>query len=168
MRRKSCQFMLVLFLIYLILLVWIILFKLQFSIHDLDMVRSVNFIPFYYDKEIGTEFHLKEVFENLLIFVPMGIYLQMLLPKGRFHGKLAVIAGTSLLLETAQYVLAIGRSDITDLLTNTTGGLLGLALYCIIARLLRNRERADKLFLVLAVIASVIVIGLLALLMFLN
>ena len=168
MRRKSCQFMLILFLIYLILLVWIILFKLQFSIHDLDMVRSVNFIPFYYDKEIGTEFHLKEVFENLLIFVPMGIYLQMLLPKGRFHGKLAVIAGTSLLLETAQYVLAIGRSDITDLLTNTTGGLLGLALYCIIARLLRNRERADKLFLVLAVIASVIVIGLLALLMFLN
>jgi len=168
MRRKSCQFMLVLFLIYLILLVWIILFKLQFSIHDLDMVRSVNFIPFYYDKEIGTEFHLKEVFENLLIFVPMGIYLQMLLPKGRFHGKLAVIAGTSLLLETAQYVLAIGRSDITDLLTNTTGGLLGLALYCIIARLLRNRERADKLFLVLAVIASVIVIGLLALLLFLN
>lgn len=168
MRRKSCQFMLVLFLIYLILLVWIILFKLQFSIHDLDMVRSVNFIPFYYDKEIGTEFHLKEVFENLLIFVPMGIYLQMLLPKGRLHGKLAVIAGTSLLLETAQYVLAIGRSDITDLLTNTTGGLLGLALYCIIARLLRNRERADKLFLVLAVIASVIVIGLLALLLFLN
>ena len=132
------------------------------------MVRSVNFIPFYYDKEIGTEFHLKEVFENLLIFVPMGIYLQMLLPKGRFHGKLAVITGTSLLLETAQYVLAIGRSDITDLLTNTTGGLLGLALYCIIARLLRNRERADKLFLVLAVIASVIVIGLLALLLFLN
>ena len=168
MRRKSCQFMLVLFLIYLILLVWIILFKLQFSIHDLDMVRSVNFIPFYYDKEIGTEFHLKEVFENLLIFVPMGIYLQMLLPKGRFHGKLAVIAGTSLLLETAQYVLAIGRSDITDLLSNTTGGLLGLALYCIIARLLRNRERADKLFLVLAVIASVIVIGLLALLLVLN
>ena len=167
MRRKSCQFMLILFLIYLILLVWIILFKLQFSIHDLDMVRSVNFIPFYYDKEIGTEFHLKEVFENLLIFVPMGIYLQMLLPKGRFHGKLAVIAGTSLLLETAQYVLAIGRSDITDLLTNTTGGLLGLALYCIIARLLRNRERADKLFLVLAVIASVIFIGLLALLLFL-
>ena len=132
------------------------------------MVRSVNFIPFYYDKEIGTEFHLTEVFENLLIFVPMGIYLQMLLPKGRFHGKLAVIAGTSLLLETAQYVLAIGRSDITDLLSNTTGGLLGRALYCIIARLLRNRERADKLFLVLAVIASVIVIGLLALLLFLN
>ena len=98
----------------------------------------------------------------------MGVYLQILLPKCRLHAKLIIIAGTSLLLEAAQYVLAIGRSDITDLLTNTAGGLLGLALYCIVARLLRNRERADELFLILAVIVSVIVIGLLALILFMN
>lgn len=168
MKRKLKRLVPVLFLIYLALLVWIILFKLQFSLHDLDTVRSVNFIPFYYDKEIGTAFHLKEVLENLLIFVPMGVYLQILLPKCRLHAKLIIIAGTSLLLEAAQYVLAIGRSDITDLLTNTAGGLLGLALYCIVARLLRNRERADELFLILAVIVSVIVIGLLALILFMN
>ncbi len=136
-----------------------ILFKLQFNINDLDTVRSINLIPFYYDKEIGTAFHLKEVLENLLIFVPMGIYLQMLLPKCRFHGKLIIIAGTSLLLEGAQYVLAIGRSDITDLITNFMGGLLGLALYGMMARLLKNRETADKLFFILAVIVSVVVVG---------
>ncbi|MDY5475968.1 MAG: VanZ family protein [Enterocloster clostridioformis] len=158
----------VLFLIYLALLVWIVLFKLQFSIHDLDTVRSINLIPFYYDKDVGTAFHLKEVLENLLLFVPMGIYLQMLLSKWRFHGKLIIIAGTSLLLEMVQYVLAIGRSDITDLLTNTAGGFLGLALYCIVAWLLRKRERADKLFFVLAVIASVVVIGLLAFILLMN
>lgn len=158
----------VLFLIYLALLVWIILFKLQFSIHDLDTVRSINLIPFYYDKDVGTAFHLKEVLENLLLFVPMGIYLQMLLSKWRFHGKLIIIAGTSLLLEMVQYVLAIGRSDITGLLTNTAGGFLGLALYCIVAWLLRKRERADKLFFVLAVIASVVVIGLLAFILLMN
>ena len=106
--------------------------------------------------------------ENLLIFVPMGIYLQMLLPKRRLHIKLIIIAGTSLLLEALQYVLAIGRSDITDLLTNTAGGLLGLVLYCIVARLLGNRVRADKLFLILAVIVSAIVIGLLALILLMN
>lgn len=158
----------VLFLIYLALLVWIVLFKLQFSIHNLDTVRSINLIPFYYDKDVGTAFHLKEVLENLLLFVPMGIYLQMLLSKWRFHGKLIIIAGTSLLLEMVQYVLAIGRSDITDLLTNTAGGFLGLALYCIVAWLLRKRERADKLFFVLAVIASVVVIGLLAFILLMN
>ena len=112
--------------------------------------------------------NLKEVLENLLLFVPMGIYLQMLLSKWRFHGKLIIIAGTSLLLEMVQSVLAIGRSDITDLLTNTAGGFLGLALYCIVAWLLRKRERADKLFFVLAVIASVVVIGLLAFILLMN
>jgi len=141
---------------------------LQFNINDLDTVRSINLIPFYYDKEIGTAFYLKEVLENLLIFVPMGIYLQMLLPKCRFHGKLIIIAVTSLLLEVAQYVLAIGRSDITDLITNFMGGLLGLALYGMMARLLKNRETADKLFFILAVIVSVVVVGFLALILFLN
>ena len=168
MKRKSKRVVPVLFLVYLALLIWIIVFKLQFSICDLDKVRSVNLIPFYYDEEIGIAFHLKEVLENLLIFVPMGIYLQMLLPKCRFYGKLIIIAGTSLLLEAAQYVLAIGRSDITDLLTNSMGGLLGLALYGMTARLLRDRAKTDKLFFVLAVTASIVVIGFLTFILFLN
>ena len=71
MKGKQKFLVSVLFLIYLALLVWIILFKLQFNINDLDTVRSINLIPFYYDKEIGTVFHLKEVFENLLIFAQM-------------------------------------------------------------------------------------------------
>ena len=64
MKRKSNYLATILFFIYLALLIWIILFKLQFSIHDLDKMRSVNFIPFYYDKEIGVAFHLTEILEN--------------------------------------------------------------------------------------------------------
>lgn len=165
MKRKQKFYVPVLFLIYLALLIWIILFKLQFNISDLDTVKSINFIPFYYDKEVGAGFHIKEVLENLLIFVPMGIYLQILLPKCRLHSKLIIITGISLLLEMAQYILAIGRSDITDLLTNTAGGLLGIALYCIVTRLLKSREKANKLFLVLATIASILIVGLLAFLL---
>jgi glycopeptide antibiotics resistance protein len=168
MNKKLKPWVSVFFLIYLALLIWIILFKLQFSISDLDTLRSVNLIPFRYDNEIGVGFHIKEVLENLLIFVPMGIYLQMLLPESRFHVKLVTIAGTSLLLETAQYILAVGRSDITDLLTNTAGGLLGIALYGIVVQLLKSRFRADKLFFILAVITSAAVVGLLALLLFAN
>lgn len=70
MKRKSNCLATILFLIYLALLVWIILFKLQFSISDLDKVRSINLIPFHYDKEVGAAFHLTEVLENFLIFVP--------------------------------------------------------------------------------------------------
>ena len=87
MKRKSNCLATILFLIYLALLVWIILFKLQFSISDLDKVRSINLIPFHYDKEVGAAFHLTEVLENFLIFVPMGIYLQMLLPRTKLYGE---------------------------------------------------------------------------------
>lgn len=66
-----------LFAVYMVLLVWIILFKLQLSIHDLDTVRNINLIPFHYENEIGMNFHLKEVLENIGIFIPFGIYLCM-------------------------------------------------------------------------------------------
>lgn len=168
MKRKSNCFVTILFLIYLALLVWIILFKLQFSISDLDKMRSVNFIPFYYDKEIGVAFHLTELLENVLIFVPMGIYLQMLLPKVKLYVKIMMIAGTSFLLETMQYILAVGRSDITDVLTNATGGLLGIAVYSIVARLIGNRIKVNRLFSILAGIVSVVVIGLLSFILFAN
>lgn len=168
MKRKSNCFVTILFLIYLALLVWIILFKLQFSISDLDKIRSINFIPFHYDKEIGAAFHLTEVLENFLIFVPMGIYLQMLLPRTKLYVKFMLIAGTSFLLETMQYILAVGCSDITDVLTNAAGGLLGLAVYSIAAWLIGNRIKANRLFSILAGIVSVVVIGLLGFLLFAN
>lgn len=43
----------VLFVVYMALLVWIILFKLQFSISELDTIRGINLIPFYYDNEVN-------------------------------------------------------------------------------------------------------------------
>jgi glycopeptide antibiotics resistance protein len=46
-----------------------------------------------------------------------------------FWRKLASILVFSLAAETAQFVFAIGASDITDLITNTIGGALGLVLY---------------------------------------
>ncbi len=168
MKRKTKCLVPILFCVYLALLVWIILFKLQFSISDLDTIRSINLIPFYYDKEIGAAFHITEVLENILIFTPMGIYINMLLPKSNFLTKLLTIIGTSLLLEISQYALAVGRSDITDLLTNTAGGLLGIAVYSMMAKLLGSRSKADKLFTVTATIVSVIVIGLLAFILLAN
>ena len=107
MKRKSNCFVTILFLIYLALLVWIILFKLQFSISDLDKVRSINFIPFHYDKEIGAAFHLTEVLENFLIFVPMGIYLQMLLPRTKLYVKFMMVGALTGLLAGIYYGLEL-------------------------------------------------------------
>lgn len=40
--------------------------------------NSLNLIPFHYDREIGTYFHITEILENILIFVPFGMLLKIL------------------------------------------------------------------------------------------
>lgn len=167
-REKSNFLVPFLFIIYMVLLVWIILFKLQFSISELDTIRSVNFIPFHYDNEIGIRFHLTEVLENVAIFAPLGIYLCMLKHEPKFTVKLMFIVGTSLALEVFQYILSIGRSDITDLITNTCGGLLGIAIYSILVKLFRSRRRTNKFITIIASIVTVLVIGGLAVLLIVN
>ena len=137
----------ILFLLYLALLIWIILFKLQFSILDLDRVREINLIPFYYEHEVT--FHATEVLQNVLIFMPFGIYLCLLLPKSRFGVKLLLISAVSLLLEICQYVLAIG-------------------LYKAAIRLFRNKKRVDQVIIISAAIVTVIVGGGLLLLLAAN
>lgn len=167
-REKSNFLVPFLFIIYMVLLVWIILFKLQFSISELDTIRSINFIPFHYDNEIGIRFHLTEVLENVAIFAPLGIYLCMLKHEPKFPVKLMFIVGTSFALEVFQYILSIGRSDITDLITNTCGGLLGIAIYSILVKLFRSRKRTNKFITIIASIVTVLVIGGLAVLLIAN
>lgn len=157
MKKKSYYIASILFLLYLVLLIWIILFKLQFSITALDRVREINLIPFYYKEEIS--FHATEVLENVLIFVPFGIYLCLVFQRSRLRSKLLFIAGMSMLLEVCQYVLAVGRSDITDLITNISGGLIGIFLYNTVVRLFHNQRRIDQIIIISAPIVTVVVGG---------
>ena len=157
MKKKSYYIASILFLLYLVLLIWIILFKLQFSITALDRVREINLIPFYYKEEIS--FHATEVLENVLIFVPFGIYLCLVFQRSRLRSKLLFIAGMSMLLEVCQYALAVGRSDITDLITNISGGLIGIFLYNTVVRLFHNQRRIDQIIIISATIVTVVVGG---------
>ena len=167
-KEKTCFLVPLLFVIYMVLLVWIIVFKLQFSISELDIVRSINLVPFYYGNEIGVRFHLTEILENVVIFAPLGIYLCMLKHEPKFPIKLIFILGTSFALEVLQYIFAIGRSDITDLLTNTCGGMLRIAIYIMLARLFRSRKLANKVIAIIAAIVTVLVTGGLAVLLIAN
>ena len=65
----------IVFGIYLFLLVWLVLFKFATSLSELPSIRGINLIPFYYDQETGT--HLKEVLYNIIVFIPLGVYVQI-------------------------------------------------------------------------------------------
>lgn len=161
--RKTCF----LLGIYCIFLVWIILLKLSFSIADLKMLvgeRSVNFLPFYYANE--TDFHLNEMIMNVIIFIPIGIYLKMM----DVDSKKAVLYGfvLSFGLELCQFTFKIGASDITDLLTNTTGTAIGVSLYLLSRKVFKNRDKLDKVIQIMALIATVLLGSLLLLLVLVN
>ena len=53
----------------------------------------------------------------------------MLIGAWSFGRKLLAVVALSVTYEVLQYVLAIGASDITDVITNTLGGAAGLLLF---------------------------------------
>lgn len=127
------------FAVYLVLLAWLVLFKFETNLSRMEHIRGINLIPFYYDTEVSLMLHAKEVSYNVLIFVPLGVYVCMFRPKWSMVKKLLPGFALSLLFEALQYIFAIGATDITDLITNTLGGALGIALFLLLQRLFKKR-----------------------------
>lgn len=159
MKKKPLYLVPILFTLYLLLLVWIILFKLQFSLGDVDPARSVNLVPFAYDGGVTLRAHIIEMLQNFALFIPFGVYLCMFRREPKLWVKLLLPFAASLLLEVAQYVFSAGRSDVTDLIMNGCGGALGLLVHAAAVRLFRGRERADAVITALAASATVFVTG---------
>ena len=141
----------VLFAVYLIFLVWCILFKLEFSLSHIETTRAYNFIPFHYEDGHNIAFHFSEVVDNILIFIPAGVYLSLIFKKMPLWGKAILIFAASLALECSQYILAVGSFDITDLITNTVGGLIGIGF--------RDKGDAEKVISVLIDVFTVLLVG---------
>lgn len=156
----------ILFVIYLAALVWIILFKMALSPEQLSHLRSINLIPYGSSAIVNGKLDVTELFYNVLAFVPLGIYLSMIMSKKGFLKKVAMIAGVSLLLEVLQYILAVGTSDITDLINNTIGGIIGVLIYLFLYFLLGRRT--NKFLKKVALICTVLMICLIAVLIFSN
>ena len=143
--------------IALALLTWIILWKLEVPWVGSGGLRSVILVPFGEGPRAPLE-----LAANLLLFVPIGLYLGMLAPAWRWWRIALIAAGLSLVLEFAQYALAVGTSDVTDVVVNTAGALLGLGLW----RLARRRLGDRAVPVLVRVCAAATVVALLACLAF--
>ena len=164
--RKEQKITLVLLVIYLIILTWIILLKTQFSFSTLGHYRSVNLIPFAGSVVINGKVDLDEILNNFIVFIPVGLYLGMLMPKSSPLRKIAPIFGLSLLYEVIQFIFAIGASDITDLIMNTMGGAAGIFLVFLITKLLK--EKTVKILNIAAIICTAAITAFIALLIGVN
>ena len=130
-----------LFMVYLLLLAWVVLWKLQLPYVGEGALRHIKLVPFAPTAEDGASEPL-EVIANVVLFVPFGLYLGLIAPSWPWWKLASVVAGSSLALEVTQWVLSIGSCDVTDLIVNTTGGLAGLGLLVLARRRLQDRTGA--------------------------
>lgn len=161
----------ILLTIYLIVLVWILLFKLTLSfptiIQSLNTQRSLNLMPFQGSTIINGQIGLLEIFYNFLIFLPFGGLLSISSKRTSFLEKTMLIIAFSLTIEILQFILGIGASDVTDLLMNTLGGITGLLIYRLLQRSF-SETKLDKFLVILGGILFALCLGFVAFIIIYN
>lgn len=99
---------------------------------------SSNFVPFQtisiyfnalFDGSMNIDIPIKNLFGNLLMFLPMGIYLPYFLRKLNKLGTFTISIIILLLsIEVIQLVTRLGSFDIDDLILNMVGALIGFGI----------------------------------------
>lgn len=160
---NASKLTIVLFTIYLLVLFWILLLK--FGVHFSYMTnRSVNLIPFGEYLTSNGKADLGEIILNAVIFLPFGIYTGVLFKSWTLRYKILFFFLVSLLFEGLQFILRIGAFDVTDLITNTVGGIIGLMVFEVIFKLFNNSVKTQNFINIVAATVTVLIISLLVLL----
>jgi glycopeptide antibiotics resistance protein len=76
----------------------------------------------------------------------------MLKSQWSFTKKVLATVALTLAFEITQFIFAIGRADITDVLSNTLGGVIGIGVYALLFKLMKGKT--NKVLNVLATVLT--------------
>lgn len=154
------------FVVYLYFLVSMILFKGESPLEILSYARvgprRVNLEPFYFMNDL-TDIN---VVGNLLLFIPLGMYLSIIL-KRKWTG-LCLMFVLSVGFEATQFIFNIGALDVDDVILNVIGGGFGMIVMGILSLFLKNKERLKTFMAIATTLIGVPVIIIYSLLKFAN
>lgn len=132
-----------LFSAYLALLAWVVLWKLELPHVGAVGPREAKLIPFFGTSNFDAN-GVTEIAINVLLFLPLGVFLGALARRARAFTLVLAFAGTSLVFEALQFALNIGMFDVTDLVVNTAGASLGLFAVRLAYRASTSRDRVTR------------------------
>jgi glycopeptide antibiotics resistance protein len=95
-----------------------------------DLLRIVSGIPGFG----WVNYTVAEFSANILLFVPLGVLFTLLLGRWRWWLTLAIGVATTLTIEFVQLFLPARFTDARDLLANTLGTFVGIALVALFSR----------------------------------
>ena len=90
-----------------------------------------NMTPFWSYMEIinGKHEFIPEIIMNVVVFVPVGMFLGLTFRDLKWKSVLVVAVCISLSIEVLQFILHRGFSELDDVMHNTIGSLLGYGVY---------------------------------------
>ena len=140
MKRKSGSkksIITILFIIYIMCVLRITVFRSGVSVHNLfsgriNMSLFQSYIPLIQEKNW---FRIIYLFGgNIVWFIPLGMYLQWFKSKRSLWEIVVFGFLFSFFIETMQYILSSGVSELDDLILNTIGAVAGALIIRIIWR----------------------------------
>lgn len=97
--------------------------------------RKFDFTPFW---SYGRPDLLTENIMNIIVFLPVGLLLGFAIKCMTWWKVLLIGGGISLSIETLQFVLRRGFSEVDDVMHNTLGCMIGYGLYSFVIYLYDN------------------------------
>lgn len=85
---------------------------------------------------------LNHAFLNIAMFVPLGFLFPMIYPEKLTSFTFAAVIGMACttIIETVQLMLKLGQADLTDIVTNVAGALIGYFIFKIFMRFRKPEE----------------------------
>lgn len=114
----------------LIFVIYILLLFELLTAADTNTYHGMNLKPFteITRYKFGTRLFNINVFGNILIFIPFGLFISSYLKSKKVFSVFFITAITSTFVELVQ--LRVGRSfDIDDIILNVAGSIIGFLLY---------------------------------------
>ncbi|MDD6039397.1 MAG: VanZ family protein [bacterium] len=158
-----CQIVLFSILAIYILILFALIFRKRHGF------RSVNLIPFrliadfLFGDSKSQAFAVNNIVGNIVLFIPFGIYLTLFNPNKRIRVNTGIVAIASITVEILQYLFQVGVMDMDDVILNTLGGLIGIVIFKIMYRFLKDKTKN-----VIAVLAPIAGVGAILFMSFIN
>ena len=129
----------ILFALYLILLVWVVIFKCNIAIsltggylYLKTITIQERFLLYMVPFQNGITKWYSDTILNVIVFIPMGLYVSYFIKHKKFLKALLISFGASLFIEVFQLFTLMGSYQSEDLIVNTLGGIIGYLIYKLI------------------------------------
>lgn len=158
---KKVRFILHKFLLYFVFVLYLvilfaILFRTSHSSRTIRLVPFATIIDFLLRGKGSLSFTMSNLLGNIILFVPLGIYLDLFHHGKRGNRSVFLVFLTSLLVEIIQFTFKIGVGDIDDIILNTLGGYIGSRIHRNLLLKFKDEKKITSIIEIVALIGAII------------